>query len=178
MNDKEKVVKLYREIRQDHVARYAGNGAIYHHKVTAQASYDAAKRIVDIRSRWQEAEDQGLVRLNVVPDYCTDDEYLFGDTYDPDVNSDIRPAVLARQKKEAIERIDRDGVWGIESEFYDGEEWVSADRIWGFVGDDWKDSGSDLDVCVAALDKLAALEFCPTCNRPKKEDHHVLFRSD
>lgn len=53
-------------------------------------------------------------------------------------------------------RIERDGVHGIESQFWNGVEWEHADSVWGFVGDDWRDSGYDADLMSAALDELDA----------------------
>lgn len=147
----------YHRIRQDHVARYTGTGRIYHHKVPAAAALDSARRIVDITTRWDDAEDKGLVRLTVHPDYHSDIEDLAGDTYNPIANPDIQPHILARQYREFVNRVNQEGVWGIQSEHKcpDCGQWVTDDSVWGFVGDDWEGSGYDLDLKAAAL---AAIE--------------------
>ena len=37
------VISIYKSIRQDHVAFYAGNGKNYHHKVTAAQALVSAR---------------------------------------------------------------------------------------------------------------------------------------
>jgi hypothetical protein len=90
---------------------------------------------------------------------------LLGDCYNPKVNPDINPTKLERERQWAIDRIERDGVWGVVGEYKAdvcptcgrGGEWVHGGSCWGFVGDDWKD---DADVGImeetleaAGLDK-------------------------
>ena len=117
---------------------------------------------------WQQAENDGLVRLRIEPDELCDYDNLAGDSFNPEVNTDIQPHVLAREEREFIDKINRDGVWGIIiGEFWNGEEWIHADSVWGFVGDDWKDSGYDLNVKDATLAQLTKLEHCECCGRPK-----------
>lgn len=105
---------------------------------------------------WEKAEAEGLVRLRVKPDDCCNLDDLLGDVYNPDVNTDIHPARLERERKQEIQRINDYGVWGIVGE-YKCEccgQWTQADSVWGFVGDDWTDSGYDSDVMQATLDEL------------------------
>ena len=96
-----------------------------------------------------------IVRIRIEPDDSADLDNLLGDCFDPDVNSDIQPHVLARQRQEEIDRINRDGVYGIIGEYKCPccGNWQQVDSCWGFIGDDWKDSGYDLDIKQAALDK-------------------------
>jgi hypothetical protein len=46
-----------------------------------------------------------------------------------------------RDLQEARERASRDGMCGVESQFWNGAEWVDVDPVWGFIGDDWRGSG-------------------------------------
>lgn len=57
--------------------------------------------------------------------------------------------------QEERDRANRDGVWGVRGEYWDGHEWVEVDSCWGFIGDDWRDSGYDVDIMRATLDALA-----------------------
>ena len=50
------------------------------------------------------------------------------------------------------ERASRDGVFGIIGEWFDGEKWQEADAVWGFIGDDWRDSGHDVDIMQTTLE--------------------------
>jgi hypothetical protein len=161
------VIQKYKEIRQDHVGRWTGTGKIYHHKVTAESAWKSAKYIVDVEQRWQLAEDNEQVRFRVEYDELADYENLAGDSFNPEVNTDIQPHILEREEREFIDKINREGVWGIIGEFWNGEEWIQADSVWGFVGDDWKGSGYDLDVKWSTLDQLSKVERCECCRRPK-----------
>jgi hypothetical protein len=113
-------------------------------------------RAVKIRAEWSEAESQDLVRLRVEPDQDLDLSYLDQDCY------------TDRYRAEVREHAERDGGTGIIGEYYDGETWQSTDSVWGFIGDDWKGSGYDIDIMRATLDALAELDHCPTCGRPRK----------
>jgi hypothetical protein len=62
--------------------------------------------------------------------------------------------------------VDRDGVWGIVGEYFDGERWQHADSCFGFVGDDWKNSGYDTDIMRATLDEAKDVSVCRCCGRP------------
>lgn len=60
-----------------------------------------------------------------------------------------------KHKCDTAQRIDRDGVSGIVAQVRTAlGQWVTVDSCWGFVGDDWKDSGYDQDAIGAALDYL------------------------
>ena len=117
-----------------------------------------AKRIARVRAAWEKAEDAGLVRLRVEPDETYDLVDLLGDCYDPKVNPDIPPDKLARERRWEMERIERDGVWGVVGEYKTdvcptcgrGGEWKHGDSGWGFVGDDWKDD-ADVDIMAETL---------------------------
>lgn len=80
-----------------------------------------------------------------------------------------------RDLKAARERANRDGMWGIESQFWDGAEWQYADSCWGFIGDDWKGSGYDVDLMASALDALRVHNLAQTiCDSPFAYDPESL----
>ena len=114
-------------------------------------------------------EHQGLVRLRIVADEDVCMEDLKGDCYDPRVNSDVPRAKLEREEREFEQRVSDLGVWGVIGEYFDGEDWQRADSCFGFVGDDWKDSGYDADIMRATMDEAHKVERCPTCGRPLHE---------
>jgi hypothetical protein len=131
---------------------------------------------VRIRAAWRKAEwdehsepEIGDVRLRIVADDSADLDDLFGDTFNPKVNSDIPLARLERERQAEVDRVNRDGVWGVIGEYYDGEEWQHADSCFGFIGEDWKDSGYDVDIMSQTLDAASAIETCPTCHRPLRK---------
>jgi hypothetical protein len=111
-------------------------------------------------------EDRGPVRLRVIPDEVSSMDDLMGDMFDPSVNDDISPSRLELERRAFEERVSRDGVCGVQAEYWNGEEWVSTDAVWGFVGDEWQESGYDLDLMRSAMDELKSVRLCPCCGRP------------
>lgn len=81
------------------------------------------------------------VRIRFEPDELADLSYL-----DQDEFSDIRD--------DEYDRANRDGCWGAIAEYWNevGAEWMHADSIWGFIGDDFEGSGYDDDLKRAALE--------------------------
>ena len=60
-----------------------------------------------------------------------------------------------KHKCDEAQRIERDGVTGIIAQVRTAlGKWIEVDSCWGFVDDDWRDSGYDLDAMEAALDYL------------------------
>jgi len=112
---------------------------------------------------------RGDVRLRIVADDSIDLDNLFGDTFNPEVNSDIPASRLERERQAEIDRVNRDGVWGVVGEFFDGEEWQHADSCFGFIGDDWKDSGYDTDIMASTLEKAKNTRVCRACKRPLRQ---------
>jgi hypothetical protein len=148
------VIKVYKELRKPYF--YTGSCV-----VTQLKANNALKTAIyqeKVNRLWDEYEDD-RVRLLIQPDNDADLEFLEGDCFNPEVNK-INPETLKRQEKEFIDKINRDGVWGIVSEVkcLCCGEWTQADSCWGFVGDDWKESGCDLDVKAAALEKAGLWE--------------------
>ncbi len=101
--------------------------------------------------RFDELESDGLVEFKLEPDECADWDNLVGDCYNPQVNTDIQESKLKEQERAEMDRANQDGVWGIVS-LVNNEQ---IDSVWGFIGDDWKDSGYDSDVKQSAIDFLA-----------------------
>jgi hypothetical protein len=87
------------------------------------------------------------LRLRLVPDETCSLEDLEGDCFNPKANPDIPASQLQRDHEAFIAKVNREGVWGIVGEFFDGERWQHADSCFGFVGDDWKNSGHDTSSC-------------------------------
>lgn len=111
--------------------------------------YPAHRAIEDARTvvRFAKAEDEGKVRIEwKVDDESYDDSYL--DTWD-----DVSERKVAHYRKELRALIEREGVWGLVSEYKDTSgEWQHADSVWGMVGMD--DGGYRPQIMQAALDAL------------------------
>lgn len=101
-----------------------------------------------------EAEEKGLVRFQVLPDEeMYDDSYIDTWTNEPE-------EFRVQAKLDLWRRIEREGVWGIvvEKHFHcdacGTDRWDHVDSCWSYVGDDWRDSGTDTDAKRAALDAI------------------------
>lgn len=112
----------------------------------ASAAYRSAKT----HARWRVAECDGLVRIVLTQD---EDAYdvSYVDTWD-----DASHHEKERIKKDILSQVARDGVWTITGEYRqsDDDDWTAIDSVGGFVGDDWRDSGYDVDVMLTTLDAL------------------------
>jgi len=103
-----------------------------------------AMRNAKIRTNWN-AICPEYVQLAIVPDCDIDLSYL-----------DQEDCFSTSAKQETIDRCNRDGAWGIVGQYRltDESEWITVDSCWGFVGDDWENSGYDIDIMQATLDAL------------------------
>lgn len=110
--------------------------------------------------------NRGHVRLRVLLDETCHVEDLEGDTFNPKANPNIPASRLERERKEFVEKVNANGVWGIVGEYFDGETWRHADSCFGFVGDDWKNSGYDTEIMRATLDAAKDVRVCRCCGRP------------
>lgn len=106
-----------------------------------------ALRSARIRAEFAALEGES-VRLRLMPDYDP--------TNAIECACDDAERCTARNR----ERAERDGVWGIVAEYRDPVtgDWCHASSVWGFIGDDWENSGYDDDVRKAALDALRKRE--------------------
>ena len=162
------VLKEYKKLRILH-QHIGNNGEPYTFRVSASTALDIARRKIEITSEWDTLNPM-YVRLRWEPDDCWTIDDLAGDCYDPKVNSDIRPSILERQYKEFVELVDRESVWGMIGEYYDGEQWREADSIWGIIGQD-NSTGYELDIMAATIEAYQNTQHCPCCGRPIKTDN-------
>lgn len=121
----------------------------------------------DTRRRWQEAGGDiipdhdlakfgGLVCIVCCADSYADIDDLAGDMFVERLHPDINPNILAKEEREFHERVERDGVWGYRAMVRDrAGHWDEVDAIWGFVDDDFKGSGYDVNLMNAAMSALA-----------------------
>ncbi len=115
----------------------------------AKNAFRNAKTLIE----W-DAYGDNTVRLQIIADEGCDLSYLEQSEF-----SDVR--------EKEYKRANESGMWGIVTEYWNGEGWEHADSVWGFIGDDWQNSGYDIDVRISALDAYKAQTFCPCCGRPK-----------
>ena len=94
------------------------------------------------------------IRLVIVPDEICSIEDLEGDTYNPKANPDIPEERLKRERAEFAARIEREGVWGLIAQCRGTHGWETVDSCFGFVGEDWRGSGYDIDLKSAALETI------------------------
>ena len=101
-----------------------------------------ALRDARTNTRFQAYEDAGFARLRVVPD--EDPQHA--------LDGDFSPSMLRALR----ERVYQEGTWGLVVEVRHplGGDWEHVDSIWGFIGDDWQDSGYDADIKSNAIARL------------------------
>ena len=93
-----------------------------------------------------DSDEPGTVRLLISADNDVYDDSYF-DTWD-----DITESQLERLRSELWARVEREGVYGVIGEYWDGHAWCEVDSCWSFIGDDWLNSGYDHDIMRATLD--------------------------
>ena len=125
--------------------------AIRHYKRLREKNWHAreACRAAKAKEAFEVLEGAGLARLRVE-----------SDDMDP---KDLMPeGYSAKEQKEYLERAERLGICGIIVECRNplaGEDaWEHVDSCWGFIGDDWQDSGYDTDFYENAIDWLSQFE--------------------
>lgn len=118
-----------------------------------------ALRSARIHAAFEDLVDAGLAKVEIEPDEMPYDA-SFVDEWD-----DIRERDRERQKKEILERVEREGHNTMCVYVRDDEDthWVLADSVGGFIGDDWKGSGYDADLKVSVFE---ALGLCSDADRP------------
>ena len=110
--------------------------------------YDASKD-------WEIGDPR--VRIVAAADDCQSLDNLFGDTFSAKCNPEIKLEILERERQAEIDRINRDGVWFMVAEYWNGREWEHADSMGGFIGNDFTGSGYDTDLKAEAM---RALDDC------------------
>jgi len=76
-------------------------------------------------------------RIIEIQDECPIYKELEGDCFDPEVNKDISPELLLKEKYEFRDKIDNEGVYGYELQKWNpqvGIGWEHVESCWGFVG--------------------------------------------
>ncbi len=120
-----------------------------------------------ISERWQSLSRLGLVRIVERPDETPyDDSYLECQGLDEHT--------IERERKDIWRRIGQWGVVGLVAQYRTSEdsEWVDADSIWGFIGDEADASGYRYGLMDEAMGALreALMDRCPLCRKPHAED--------
>lgn len=108
-----------------------------------------AARGARINVAFGRAAKAGLVRLDAIEDCeAYDDSYI--DTW-----TDQAESVRAKARKETRARVESEGTCGVRTYAMGAcGKLHEVDSCWGFIGDDWRDSGYDHDLKRAALDAL------------------------
>lgn len=122
--------------------------------VRAHRALDMARRRIKndaIRAQFDALGGQS-VRIQELPDECATWDDLCGDTFDASVNTNIKPAILKREEEEYRAKAEREGIWGYNAQYRDGDDWIDCDAVWGFVGGEFVGSGYDIDLMRAALE--------------------------
>lgn len=120
-----------------------------------------AKRRVWVGHNWTDFDNDGisesndgLWRLQIVPDEYSTIEDLEGDLFDVEMHKDTVPGgkrTIEAQRKEFVARIERDGVWGYVLERRVPackacgmrERWEHVDSCYGFEGEVYEDALTD-----------------------------------
>jgi hypothetical protein len=102
----------------------------------------------------------GKIRIAKEEDVFWSIDDLAGDMFNPDVNDDISPAILKKQRRSFVARVNRSGVWGAVAETWNGRAWddesTGHNAIFGFVGNDFVGSGYELQLLEEALERYEA----------------------
>lgn len=126
--------KEYQRLRTKHPYPWAALGA-----------YRAAQ----VKWEWEEFRFKGELVVGCVALRVVQDQHNAwdpGDMYNPKANPDIPPKKLQAQYEAEKKRVEGEGMTGIIGEYWDGNHWKHADSCFGFVGEDWIDSGCDTDI--------------------------------
>jgi hypothetical protein len=118
---------------------------------TARTNFAFRRR--EAAEHCREGDKWNCVRLRYAPDESACLEDLEGDCFNPKVNPDIQASRLERERKAFVERVEREGVFGIIAEYWCevSQSWKDCDSVWGFIGDDLHGNGYDSDLKRAAL---------------------------
>ena len=98
----------------------------------------------------------GKIRVEAQADTTWRFEELAGDVFNPEVNKDLCSKQLKREERNFKARIQRAGVWFVESSYWTGRSWesiegISDNAISGFVGTDFFGSGYEYQLLESAL---------------------------
>ena len=110
------------------------------------------------------AKHYKTARIRIEQDTEYTIEEMLGDTFKPECNPDKNPTQLEHEKQLYIESLDRDGVYGIVAEYWNGQEWLLSDSCWGFE----KEVPGEVrkEYLEQALRDYRKQTMCPHCSRP------------
>lgn len=95
-----------------------------------------------------------LIRLVALNDFHYQMDDLKGDCFNPKVNNDISPIQLAIEEQAFEDRVNRLGVNGLVGEIRGSNGWEHVDSCWGFVGEDFINSGYDADISQTTINAV------------------------
>ena len=101
-------------------------------------------------AKFHQLRRDGLARIDKVEDEFTTFEDISGDSYNPEVNNNIEPALLKSQEIAALRRFNKQGAFGYILSVEDKE----LSSIWGFVGNDFYGSGYDSEYYCEAIEQI------------------------
>ncbi|UTQ72830.1 hypothetical protein [Vibrio phage vB_VpS_CC6] len=162
--------KFDREL-QKQKDRYAANPDLY----GKQTEESLLPRWIDnaySKAVFKQLEVDGLAHINKESDSFYSFADHAGDCFDPEVNKDIDPAELKRQRKNELARFNRQGVYYHELIVL-GE---TLGSIGGFVGNDFYGSGYDIDFYNTAITHIANVyggDFIPTLDKIQKAEEYT-----
>lgn len=130
-----------------HLVRYEIEAA----RIKEQFEHEGGEYWSTDDPEYHKEASRGDMRIVCSPEMCIDIEDMEGDMFNPDANPDIHPRILAKQREEWIDMLERDGVWNYSGEVFDGEDWQHIDGIGWIEGDSFESSGYAHDIRLACL---------------------------
>lgn len=103
---------------------------------------------------FEQLKRDGIASIEKIADEFYNFDDLCGDCFDPNLNPDIDPAELRKQKNNYKQRCKKSGVWIMEL-MINGESFGS---IGGFVGNDFYGSGYDTDFYTTAIKACESIQ--------------------
>ena len=117
---------------------------------TVETLLPAWQEVARAKAIFEQLEKDGVATITrEKDDFFTFADWA-GDCFDPDINNNVPAEELKTQRKRALARFNRNGVW-YHTLYVLGEE---LDAIGGFVGKDFNGSGYDTDFFASALKKV------------------------
>lgn len=114
-------------------------------------------------SKWYREDETGKqVRIMIRDDYDWEPVMDFDCKNTKPYQCDWRNRKPCAIHKREAERANREGVYGIEGQYRHPVtgEWIDADSVWGFIGDDWRGSGYDIDIMAETMAQLEKVTGC------------------
>lgn len=87
-----------------------------------------------------ELAERNLVIITVEQDTDWEVENMIGDMFDPQYVTDVAPEDLEQQKNEYIDRLHRDGVWGVTLTVLKNGKHETIESLWGIGSYEYADT--------------------------------------